>query len=91
MNVDTEVQYTNAFLYSTGQAPTGDACFYVGTIVEVVDQMFVRVRWSHDPAHPQLIRAINVAPRNSARAFEIPSWVGNVSPSKTSRKRSRKR
>lgn len=91
MKVDTEVQYTNAFLYSTGQAPTGEACFYVGTIVEVVDELFVRVQWSHDHARTQLIRAINVAPRNSARALEIPSWVGNVSQNKASRKRSRKR
>jgi hypothetical protein len=75
MLINTEVQYTNAFLYSTGQAPTGDACFYVGTVVEVVDELFVRVRWSHDPARPQLVRESNVAPRNSARALEIPSWV----------------
>ena len=87
LKLDDEVQYTNAFLYSTGQAPVGSACFYVGTVVEVVDELFVRVRWNHEPNRPQLVRASNVARRGSVRALEIPSWVGSRAQESGRRKR----
>lgn len=77
----TEVVYTNAWLYSTGQAPCGEACRYRGVVISdpkalggLDPSRFVVVQWSHDPT-PTLVLAANVAPLQSAKALDVPSWV----------------
>ena len=91
----TPVQYTNAWLYSTGQAPTGDACHYKGVVVDdpkrlgnLDPEKFVVVQWSHRD-EPQLILAKNVAPPRTAKLLDIPSWVEQQE--RTKRAKARKR
>lgn len=79
--IGTQVVYTNARLYSTGQAPTGDACRYRGVIVDAQDVLegldpldFAVVQWSHSD-ELIVVNLANIAPLRTAKAQDVPSWV----------------
>lgn len=75
------VVYTNAWLYATGQAPTGSACRDEGVVVDRPDllgglspERFIVVHWRGENT-PRPVSRANVGRRRSARVLDVPAWA----------------
>lgn len=71
------VRWTNTFLHNTGQAPFGEACRAVATVLEdqslrggLSPKDFVVVQW--DGRDPSVVNTANVAKARTAKLLDVP-------------------